>query len=123
MPDRISRAGSESGWFDGLPKAIGRAALASEHQVGLRVAQALARALGGPHGESVAHGGLRLDAIVLEDAGPTLLVAGRGVPGRAPADDLRDALALVRALGEEAPGVSDMIALAAWAEPLLRRRH
>ncbi len=28
MPDRISRAGSESGWFDGLPKAIGRAALA-----------------------------------------------------------------------------------------------
>jgi hypothetical protein len=61
---------------------------------------------------------------VIEDAGPTLLLAGRGVPGRAPADDLRDALAIVRALGGDPPGaaiLSDMIALAAWGEAELSR--
>jgi hypothetical protein len=83
-----------------------------------RFAIAVCRALAGAHGEGVAHGDLAR-AVLVEEAGPTLLVAGYGPTGRSPTDDLADLVALLsRAVPagalDDAPR-TDVAALAAWA--------
>ncbi len=105
--------GPGAGWVD-------RAAAA-------RLVLGVCRALAGPHGDGVAHGALA-GAIVVEESGPTVLVAGRGpadaaLRDRSPGDDLVELIDLLRRLGG-APAVAgapltDVGALAAWARAIL----
>lgn len=67
-----------------------------------RLVWGLVHALSGPHGEGVAHGGLRSDTVVLEESGPTLLVAGHGPNLRTTQEDFIDLRTL---LHEVAPGL------------------
>src|SRR5947209_3477759 len=76
--------GSSCGWSD-------RAGAA-------RLVLGICRALAGPHGEGVAHGALA-DSLVVEETGPTLLVAGRAPRDRSPGDDLVELIDLLRRLG------------------------
>jgi serine/threonine-protein kinase len=86
-----------------------------------RLVLGICRALAGPHGEGVAHGALA-ESIVVEETGPTLLVAGRGPRDRSPGDDLVELVDLLRRLGGDAvvagAPLSDVGALAAWARGL-----
>ncbi|HEX2573012.1 MAG TPA: protein kinase [Polyangia bacterium] len=83
-----------------------------------RLVWGLVQALAGPHGEGVAHGDLRSDAVVLEESGPTLLVAGHGPSLRGVHEDLADLGVLLRELvpGVALPGEAGLADWAAWAQ-------
>jgi eukaryotic-like serine/threonine-protein kinase len=92
-----------------------------DRRAAARVALGLCRALAGPHAEGLAHGALA-GAILVEETGPTLLVAGRAaltMLDRSPGDDLVELVEILRRQAGEAAiagaPVSSLAALAAWA--------
>ena len=95
------------------PDQILDKASAADRSAAARLVLALCRALAGPHAAGIAHGALA-DSVVLEESGPTVLVAGR-----APCEgSLADDVAFLRAYAGGCEGTKelcDLAGLAAWA--------